>query len=182
MFKLKPRVIQQSQTVPGRDKPPLLGSPQVRPQYREQRECLEGRQLQEGKGRSYLLQVPTANVPTKRVERARSATQNKKIRSREGVPSYKRAPFISTDALSLKLYFFPTVLLLRQISQLVFFQNTFFYFFILNLSMPFFFRHDADKQNTAAFQFNPIARYFHRLFVLVLTNILGIVFYITLCF
>ena len=107
-------------------------------------------------------------------------SQSKEIRSREGFPSYKSAPFISTDAFSLKFYFFPTVLLLCQISQLVFFQNIFFYFFILNLSMSFFFRHDSYKQNTAAFQFNPIARDFHRLFVLVLTHILGIVF-ITLC-
>jgi len=77
MFKLNPRVIHQSQTVRGRDKPPLLGSAQVRLQYREQRDCPKGRQLQEEKqkGYSYLHQVLTAHLPTKRVERARSATQ-----------------------------------------------------------------------------------------------------------
>lgn len=77
MFKLNPRVIHQSQTVRGRDKPLLLGSAQVRLQYREQRDCPKGRQLQEEKqkGYSYLHQVLTAHLPTKRVERARSATQ-----------------------------------------------------------------------------------------------------------
>lgn len=57
-LKLNPRVIYQSQTVRGRDKPPLLGSAQVRLQYREQG-VPQGQIASGGKGKR--IQLPTSS-------------------------------------------------------------------------------------------------------------------------